>query len=170
MPDGPSAAGHPALAGAPGAGEHGIATMARILLVEAAPDLGLFEAGVLEDAGHRVLRCAGAPTPLASCLMLRDGACPLPEAADLIVFSVPAAVPLRGHPYTGGQILRAYRAHPAYGRLPMVVVDVVDPGRLPGPGPVRFVPRFTSPRRVVETIERMLARAALFPPGNSGKD
>lgn len=134
--------------------------MGTILLVESDPDLGLLEAGLLEDLGHRVLRCSGAPTPLGACLMLRSGACPLPAAAEMIIFNAPPAVPMRGRSYTGASILRAYRSHPRYGRLPMLVVDMAPPKDLPGAGRIGFVPTFSSPRTVVRAVEGLLASAS----------
>lgn len=133
--------------------------MATILLVEESPDLGLYEAGLLEAAGHRVLRCGGAPTPLGACPMLRYGSCPLPDAADLIVFSCALVVPMRGRVYTGVDLLRAYRAHPVYGRTPMLVVSIGRPEHLGGTGPLQTIRKFSAPDAVTDAVERLLATA-----------
>ncbi|HLW15785.1 MAG TPA: hypothetical protein VKV69_00300 [Actinomycetota bacterium] len=133
--------------------------MASILLVEDAPDLGLYEAGLLEQHGHTVLRCSGGPTPFAACPMMRDGSCPVADAADLIIFSCGVYAPLRHRTYRGVHLLRAYREHPAYGRLPMLVVSVGAPDDLLGTGPIEMVAKFADPKQIVGAVERLLARA-----------
>lgn len=130
--------------------------MATILLVEDAPDLGLDEAGRLEEAGHRVLRCGGGPSPSGACPMLGAGRCPMADAADLIVFSCNLFAPLRGRGYRGIHLLRSYRAHLDYGRLPMLVVSVGRPQDLEGTGPIEMVEKYSRPRAVVEAVERLL--------------
>jgi CheY-like chemotaxis protein len=130
--------------------------VATILLVEDRPDLGLYEAGLLEQAGHRVIRCGGGPTPHAACPMLRNGSCPLPDGADLVVFSCAMFAPMPGRSYRGGHLLRAYRAHPRYGRLPMLVVSVGAPDDVGGTGPLAKVDKFSSPGAVLEAAEALL--------------
>jgi hypothetical protein len=53
--------------------------MATILLVEDGPSVSREIPGLLEEAGHRVMRCGGGPTPLGACPLLRSGRCPLPD-------------------------------------------------------------------------------------------
>lgn len=132
--------------------------MATILLVEDAPDLGLHEARLLEAAGHRLLYCCGGPDPLTACPMLRFGACPLPANADLIVFSC-GMVAMRGRTYRGVHLLRAYREHALYGRLPMLVVSMGVPDDLPGSGPIDVVEKWSGPKQIVQAVERLLSRA-----------
>ena len=132
--------------------------MATILLVEDYPDLGLYEVRLLEARGHRVIRCGGAPAPLSACPMLRYGACPLPDSADLIVFSSAMFMPMRNRTYRGSDLLGRYRAHPVYGRLPMLVVTIGAPRELPGPGPIEVVEKFSGPEKILEAVERLLAR------------
>jgi hypothetical protein len=89
--------------------------MASILLVEDGPGVGHQLTSLLAAAGHRVLRCGGGPTPLAACPLLRQGSCPLPAAAELLVFACPLGLPLRGRSYRGIHLLHAYRATPTTG-------------------------------------------------------
>lgn len=131
--------------------------MSTILLVEDAPDLGTYEAYALEAEGHRVLRCGGAPTPLAACPMMRGRPCPLAEAADVIVFSCGLVAPVAGRSYRGVHLLRAYREHRDYGRKPMLVVSVGMPQDLGGSGPLRYVEKFSAPDRVIQAVERLAA-------------
>src|SRR5512133_2796096 len=98
--------------------------MASILLIEDGPGIGRQLPGLLAAAGHRVLCCGGGPTPLAACPLLRQGRCPLPDVAQLLIFACPLGLPLRSRSYRGIHLLRAYRAHPDYGRLPLVLVAV----------------------------------------------
>ena len=107
-------------------------------------------------AGRRVLRCGGGPTPLAACPLLRQGRCPLADAAELLVFACPLDLPLRGRSYRGIHLLHAYRAHPDYGRLPLVLVTVAPPQDLKGPGPTEMVETFTEPAVVVAAVHRLL--------------
>jgi CheY-like chemotaxis protein len=140
--------------------------MATILLIEDSPDLGLYEAHLLEAEGHRIIRCGGAPTVLAACPMLRYGSCPLPDSADLILFSSALFVPARGRNYRGIDLVRAYRNHAAYGRLPMLLVtigSVDDPG---GNAPFEIVEKFSPPQMIVDAVDRLLgvrAAAAAIP-------
>lgn len=146
--------------------------MAKILVVEDAPDLGLYETQLLEARGHHVLRCSGAPTPSTSCPLLREGMCPIADDADLIVFSCALFSPIHGHPYRGEHLLRAYRSHPFYSRKPMLIVSVGRPqGELPGTGPLEVIQKFDAPDIVVEAAERMLAAAerASVPEGRSDR-
>src|SRR5437867_12046426 len=92
--------------------------MATILLVEDRPDLGLYERKLLEQAGHRVVWCGGAPPPFAACPMLTRGACPLADSADMVLFSCAMSTPMRGRSYRAEHLLNAYRSHPRYGKLP----------------------------------------------------
>jgi CheY-like chemotaxis protein len=135
--------------------EGGERKMATILLVEDAPDLGLFEAGLLERHGHHVIRCAGAPAPFTACTMLRRGRCPLPDTADLIVFST-ALHAAKGRTYRGIDLLRAYRNHPVYGGIPMLVVAFGAPSDLSGRAPIEFVEKFSPPHSIVEAAERLI--------------
>jgi hypothetical protein len=93
--------------------------MATILLVEDGATVSREVTCPLEAAGHRVMRCGGGPTPFAACLLLRYGRCPLVDSADLLVFACALALPLPGRSYRGIHLLRAYRAHPDYARLPL---------------------------------------------------
>jgi hypothetical protein len=118
----------------------------------------LYEAGLLEREGHRVIRCGGAPTPLAACPMLKYGNCPLPDSADLILFSSALHVPTKGRTYRGIDLLRAYRQHAAYGALPMLVVTigkVDDPG---GRAPMEVVEKFSPPRVIVDAVDRLVGK------------
>src|SRR6266700_2989986 len=101
--------------------------MAIILLVEDGAGVGRELTSLLAAAGHRVLRCGGGPTPLGACLLLRQGRCPLPDAAQLLVFACTLNLPVPGRSYRGIHLLRAYRAHPDYGRRPLVLVAVAPP-------------------------------------------
>jgi CheY-like chemotaxis protein len=141
--------------------------MATILLVEDYPNLGLYEAMLLEGKGHRVIRCNGAPAPLSACPMIRYGSCPLPDAADLILFSSAMFMPMRHRSYNGSVLLQRYRAHPVYGRLPMLVVTIGAPRELAGSGPIEIVEKFASPERIVQAIDRLLARRARVAPATS---
>jgi hypothetical protein len=98
--------------------------MATILLVEDGATLSPEVTRFLQAAGHRVVRCGGGPTPLAACLLLRLGRCALVDGADLLVFACTLTLPLPGRSYRGIHLLRAYRAHSDYGRLPLVLVAV----------------------------------------------
>jgi hypothetical protein len=106
--------------------------MAAILLIEDGPGIGGQLPGLLAAAGHRVLRCGGGPTPLAACPLLRQGHCLLADAAELLVFACPLELPLRGRSYRGSHLLAAYRTHPDYGRLPLVLVTIAPPEDLGG--------------------------------------
>ena len=130
--------------------------MATILLIEDQPDLGTYEANVLESAGHRIIRCFGGPTMFAACPLLKVGRCSLIDAADLIVFSVPM-FSIHGRTYRGEHLLRAYRSHVDYGRLPMVVVSIGTPKDLPGSGPIERIDKFSEPHLVLEAIHRLLS-------------
>jgi CheY-like chemotaxis protein len=133
--------------------------MASILLVEDGPGVGRELTSLLAAAGHRVVRCGGGPTPLAACPLLRQGSCPLPAAAELLVFACPLGLPLRGRSYRGIHLLHAYRAHPDYGRLPLVLVAVAPPQDLQGSGPTEMVGTFTDPAAVLAAaVNRLLQR------------
>jgi CheY-like chemotaxis protein len=130
--------------------------MATILLVEDAATVSGQVTRLLEAAGHQVVRCGGGPTPLAACLLLRHGRCPLVDNADLVVFACPLALPLPSRSYRGIHLLHAYRAHPDYGRLPLVLVAVAPPHNLAGAGPIEVVATHTDPAAVVAAVNRLL--------------
>jgi CheY-like chemotaxis protein len=130
--------------------------MATILLVEDAPDIGTYEAKILEAEGHVVIRCNGAPSPLAACPMMRYGRCPLPDGADLIVFSCSLLMPVGHRTYRGSELLRAYREHERYGRLPMLVVWVGVPPDVQGRGPMMLIEKFSEPRKVIDAVHRLI--------------
>ena len=130
--------------------------MATILLIEDGPGIGRQLPGLLAEAGHRVLRCGGGPTPLAACPLLRQGRCLLAEAAELVVFACPLDLPLRGRAYRGRHLLRAYRAHPDYRRLPLVLVAIAPPPDLAASGPTELLSTFTNPAAVLAAIHRLL--------------
>lgn len=147
--------------------------MATILLVEDQPDVGLYEAQILEGAGHRIVRCIGGPTLFGACPLLKFGHCSLADHADLILFSIPMFA-MRGRTYRGEHLLRAYREHADYGRLPMVVVSLGIPRDLPGTGPLARVDKFSEPHAVIGAVEDVLLRsrrtaksAAAVPPRRS---
>jgi hypothetical protein len=135
--------------------------MAIILLVEDGAGVGRELTSLLAAAGHRVLRRGGGPTPLTACL-LRRGRCPLPDAAELLVFACTLALPPPGRSYRGIHLLRAYRAHPDYGRLPLVLVAVAPPQNLQGPGTTAVVRTFADPTAVLAAVNRQLQ-----PPGHT---
>jgi CheY-like chemotaxis protein len=130
--------------------------MATILLVEDGADVGRELPELLAAAGHRVVRCGGGPTPLGACHLLRQGRCPLPDAAPLLVFACTLNLPLSGRSYRGIHLLRAYRAHPDYGRLPLVLVAAAPPQDLRGSGPIELVGTFSDPAGVLAAVNRML--------------
>jgi len=130
--------------------------MATILLVEDSPDLGMYEARLLEEKGHHVMRCNGAPGPLSACPMLRRGSCPLPDSADLILFSSPMFGPVRHRTYSGAHLLSAYRLHPWYGRKPMLVVSAGAPVTIEGQGPYEVIEKFSPPRMILEAVDRLV--------------
>lgn len=137
--------------------------MATILLVDGGATVDLELTRLLEAAGHRVVRCGGGPTPLAACWLLRYGRCPLVDGADLLVFACPLALPLPGRSYRGIHLLRAYRAHPDYGRLPLVLVAIAPPRELGGTGPTEVVENHTEPAAVVAAVDRVLRARAGTP-------
>jgi CheY-like chemotaxis protein len=130
--------------------------MATILLVEDGAIVSREVTRLLEAAGHRVVRCGGGPTPLAACLLLRHGRCALVDNADLLVFACALALPLSSRSYRGIHLLRAYRAHPDYGRLPLVLVAGAPPHNLAGTGPVEVVETHTDAAAVVAAVGRLL--------------
>jgi hypothetical protein len=133
--------------------------LATILLVEDALDLGAYEANVLEAQGHRVLRCGGGATPFSACTMMRYGSCPLPAAADLIVFSC-GMIAVKHRSYRGVHLLRAYRQHAEYGRLPMLVVSFGVPSGLGGSGPMKVIDKFSSPQTILDAVSGLLGSRA----------
>src|SRR6266542_6584633 len=130
--------------------------MATILLVEDGATVSREVTRLLEAGGHRVVRCGGGPTPLAACLLLRYGGCPFVDNADLLVFACALALPLPCRSYRGIHLLRAYRAHPDYGRLPLVLVAVAPPHNLGGSGPIEVVETYRDPAAVVAAVGRLL--------------
>lgn len=132
--------------------------MATILLIEDAPGRGFGEAVALEAAGHRVLRCGGGPATFRPCPLLDHTARSLASTADLILFACPLYRPLWGRSYSGAELLHAYRSHPEYGSLPMVVLTAEDPGDVEGTGPLE-VAALASWSAAVEAVERLLASA-----------
>ena len=145
--------------------------MATILLIEDGPGIGGQLPSLLATAGHRVLWCGGGPTPLAACPLLRQGRCPLADAAELLVFACPLDLPLHGRSYRGIHLLRAYRAHPDYGRLPLVLVTVGPPPDLAGTGPTQLVTTFQDPAAITAVIDRLLpSRLTAHHPGAERHD
>jgi len=134
--------------------------MATILLVEDSPDLGFYEARLLEERGHRVIRCSGAPSPLAACPMLKYGTCPVADSADVILFSAPLFGPIRNRTYNGKHLLSAYRDHASYGRKPMLVVSAGAPAELEGAGPYEVIDKFSPPHMILEAVDRLAETAA----------
>lgn len=130
--------------------------MATILILEDAPDLGPREGPGLTAAGHRVVCCCAGLTPLCPCPLLRSGCCPDMAQADLIVFSCALSTSVRGRTFRGIHLLRALRSHADYGRLPLLIVSVGDPGPLGGSGPVEIVEQFAGASVVRDAIERLL--------------
>jgi hypothetical protein len=134
--------------------------MATILLVEDSPDLGFYETRLLEERGHRVIRCNGAPSPLAACPMLKYGSCPVADSADVIVFSAPLFGPVRNRTYRGSHLLSEYRRHAMYGRKPMLVVSAGAPAELEGAGPYEVIEKFSPPHMILEAVDRLSKSAA----------
>lgn len=132
--------------------------MATILLVEDAVDIGASESTALERSGHVILRCRASFGPFGACPMLSDGACSLPDRADLVLFSHGMYSPVDGVA-RGDDLLRAYREHPRYGALPFLIVSIGGVGTLPGSGPVWVIQKFSHPRYVLAAVEELLATA-----------
>jgi len=130
--------------------------MATILLVEDIPDLATFEARLLEAAGHRIIRCSGGPAVFGVCPLMRGDDCGIAAPADLILFACRLFAPMPRRSYRGIHLLRAYRSHPVYGRLPFVVVSAGDPGGLEGLGPIEILPKGADPAAVIRSVTRML--------------
>lgn len=64
-----------------------------------------------------------------------------------------------GRTYRGSHLLRAYRTHPRYGRLPLVLVTAGPlPEDLEGSGPTETVGAFADPRAVLAAVHRLLHR------------
>jgi hypothetical protein len=61
-----------------------------------------------------------------------------------------------GPSYGGSHLLRAYRAHPDYGRLPLVLTAVAPPHDLAGTWPTELVGTFTDPAAVLAAVNRLL--------------
>jgi hypothetical protein len=142
--------------------------MATILLIEDGPGIGRQLPSLLAAAGHRVLLCGGGPTPLAACPLLRQGRCPLPDAAELLVFACPLDLPLRGRSYRGSHLLHAYRAHLDYGRLPLVLVATAPPHDLAGTGPTELIATFEDPAAVLAAVNRLLPLSGHPPLDHQG--
>ena len=84
------------------------------------------------------------------------------------MFACPLTLPLPGRSYRGIHLLRAYRAHPDYGRLPLVLVAVAAPQNLEGPGPTKLVETFTDPAGVLAAVNRLLQPPAAPPAADHG--
>jgi hypothetical protein len=132
--------------------------MATVLLVEDQPDLGLYEADLIEANGHRVIRCSGGPSIFSACPMMRGHPCSLADSADMILFSCRLIAPIRGRTYRGSHLLRAYRAHPVYGRKPMLIVSVGMRKDVGGTGTIEYVEKFSGPSQVLEAVERLVSQ------------
>lgn len=140
--------------------------MSTILLIEQAPDLRLFEVSALEAAGHKVFVCCGGRDAFAGCDLMRTGSCILPDIADVIVFTLPLRIELRGRTYRGEHLLRSYRDHAIYGAKPMLIVGEEIPLDLPGRGQVVFVPRHAEPDRILAAIGSLIPPDAPAPPSD----
>lgn len=137
--------------------------MARILVVADSPE-AIFDVGILEERGHRALRCWGGPTGFAGCPMLKTGSCPLPDVVDLIVFACGFLnAPLAHRTYRGIHLLNAYRHQHRYGRLPMLLVTFDTPPHLSGIGAVETVDPFAAPEDVADAIDRLLEHVPAAP-------
>jgi CheY-like chemotaxis protein len=143
--------------------------MATVLLVDDGATVSQEVTRLLEAADHRVMRCGGGPTPLAACSLLRYGSCPLVDGADLVIFASALTLPLAGRSYRGIHLLRAYRAHPDYQRLPLVVVAVAPPRGLPGSGPIEVVEPKSDPAVVVAAVNRLLQSTGRAPDRTSAQ-
>jgi hypothetical protein len=97
---------------------------------------------------------------MASILLVKDGPGVGRQLTSLLVFACPLGLPLRGRSYRGIHLLRAYRAHPDYGRLPVVLVAVAGPQGLEGRGSTELVDTFADPTAVLAAVDRLLQ-----PPG-----
>lgn len=130
--------------------------MATIVVVEDGQGVGAKAADLLQRSGHRVVLCGGGPGAFAPCPLLRLGHCGLLDHADLVIFSALLLGPLLARPYSGIELLRAYRRHPDYGGIPMVVSCVGDPGMLEGAGKVEVLLGRVGPDRLLDTAVRLL--------------
>jgi hypothetical protein len=59
-------------------------------------------------------------------------------------------------PRLAGPAALAYRAHPDYGRLPLVLVAIAPPQDLAGTGSTELVATFTDPPAVLAAVNRLL--------------
>ncbi|MFA5890240.1 MAG: hypothetical protein WDA27_04685 [Actinomycetota bacterium] len=130
--------------------------MATVLIVEDEPDLAVYEAKLLEDAGHCVVMCGGSRTPKGGCDLIRCGVCAVPETVDVILFSCRLFAPLEGQTSEGARMIRAYRSHPRYSHIPLLVVFVTGSTHLPGTGPIELIGKFNSPTSVLDSVSRLL--------------
>jgi hypothetical protein len=81
-----------------------------------------------------------------------------------VVFACTLNLPLPGRSYRGIHLLRAYRAHPDYGRVPLVLVAVAPPQNLQGSGPTEVVGTFADPAGVLAAVNRLLQPPATRQP------
>lgn len=127
--------------------------MAVVLVIQDTPE-GIVDLHALEDAGHLVRRCFGSASTFAACPMLRTGDCPLPAGAQVIVFA-PGFLdaPVAHRSYRMVHVLRGYRRHPAYARLPVVLVADRIPEGLGGSGTIRLLPPSASASALHAAIE-----------------
>jgi hypothetical protein len=137
--------------------------MATVLLLDDGAIVSQKVTRLLEADDHWVVRCGGGPTPLAACPLLRYGSCPLVDSADLVIFASALTLPLPGRSYRGIHLLRAYRAHPDYQRLPLVLVAVAPPRDLGGSGPIEVVEPQSDPAVVVAAVNRLLQSTGRTP-------
>lgn len=134
--------------------------MRTVLVVQNAPD-GLVDVASLEDAGYLVRRCFGGQTTFAACPMLRKGDCPLPAGADVIVFAPGLFdVPVAHRTYRMIHVLRGYRRHPAYARLPMLVLADALPPKLGGSGPVWLLDPNTPSEELLRVLDAVAEGAS----------
>jgi hypothetical protein len=133
--------------------------MATILLVEDGPGPAGEAGRLLRQAGHRVVLCGGGPGPYEVCPLLRYGTCPLAEAADLILLALRPFPPLVGRTYCGDQLIKAYRSHPDFGSVPMVIASAARPDAIEGAGPIEVIREDAEPHEIALAVEKLLTRA-----------
>lgn len=131
--------------------------MGNIILIADAAEPAVTLSRWLRLAGEQVWWCAGGPTPFVACPLMRAGECIRPEAADLIVFAYGIGQPVVAHrTYRPVHVLRAYRAHPRYGSLPMLIVGRGAPADLGGGGPLAGIDHLVPPAMQFEAIRAFL--------------